>query len=70
MLNELPNGFFKKRNGLSFLDACNDKDGNRWTDSYECVKKLLLLGMGIGKIEYILSRKMWKKGAPCIVISS
>ncbi len=54
MLNELPKEF-RKRVSLLLPDVCNNKYGNKWTDSCKCAEELLLLGAGIGKVK-ILSK--------------
>ena len=60
MLLELPDDFKEsKGGGKSFLNACNDKDGNQWTGLHMRMGQLFDLGVGIGKVEPVLSREYW-----------
>jgi len=72
MLDELPDEFKKSGGGgWSFLNACNDKDGNQWTGLHETMEQLILLGIAIGKVKFQLPREMWKVlpgGMPYLVI--
>ena len=73
MLGELPSSFqMEQGGGMSFLLACYDKDGNQWTSLHQIMEKLFLLGMGIGRVECILSREFWTSlpgGMPYYVIN-
>jgi len=61
MLAELPTEFRKDvGGGWSFMNACNDKDGNQWTDFHQRMEQLFCLGMAIGKVECQLPREMWE----------
>ena len=60
MLDELPDAF--KANGgggWSFLQACMDKHGNHWGE-HPHMDELFQLGMGIGKVQCLLPRNLWK----------
>ncbi|MDP3729721.1 MAG: hypothetical protein Q8R26_03185 [bacterium] len=60
MLDKLPNEFKKSGGGGgSFLNACNDKHGNQWTDLHQRMEQLFQLGIGISKVQYCLPREMW-----------
>ena len=60
MLSQLPVQF-KKANGggWSFLNACNNKDGEQWTGMHQKIEQLMCLGLAVKKVEYIMPRKMW-----------
>ncbi|MBI3336258.1 hypothetical protein HYZ98_01680 [Candidatus Peregrinibacteria bacterium] len=58
LLSELPDEF-RKSTGDSFLRACQDKYGRLWTGEHTVVDELLMLGMGIGKFRFLLSRDLW-----------
>lgn len=45
--------------GWSFLNICFNKDNELWTSSHKVCEQLLLLGLAIGKLEYILPRDVW-----------
>src|SRR5580698_3030512 len=60
MLSDLPLQFRKGiGGGWSFLNACNDKDGNLWTGEHKTVMELVALGIGLGLAGYCLPRSMW-----------
>lgn len=67
MLNELPKEFHQfTGGGWSFLQSCYDKDGNQWTGSHKIMNMLFMLGMGIGKVEYLLPRDLWNTLPGCM----
>ena len=72
MLKQLPIGFYKNSGGgMTFLDACNNAEGNQWTGSHEIMEQLFCLGLASEKAYYLLSRKMWCSlpgGMPYIVV--
>lgn len=74
MLGELPKEFQQSGGGgWSFLNACNDKEGNQWTGLQPVVEQLVLLGIGIGKVKFQLPRSAWKVlpgGVPYFVVAS
>lgn len=45
--------------GWSFLNACDDKDGNQWTGLHWTMEMLFQLGIGLGMADWILERDMW-----------
>lgn len=72
MLKQLPSSFQKKSGGgMSFLNACDDKDGNQWTGFHQTMEQLVVLGIAINKVKYNLPKEMWKAfpgGMPYFVI--
>ncbi len=60
MLAELPDGFNETLGGgMSFLSANVDKQGKEWTSLHLRMEQLFQLGIGIGKVECLLSREYW-----------
>jgi len=60
MLDELPSKFKKSDGGgMSFLAACEDKDGNLWTSSHRTMEELFQLGIAVGKVKYQPPRWSW-----------
>lgn len=72
MLADLPDEFKKsKGGGMSFLNMCNDKDGNQWADLHKTMDELVALGNAIGKLSFLMPKEMWDKlpgGMPYIVM--
>lgn len=72
MLADLPDDFKKsKGGGMSFLNMCNDKDGNQWADLHKTMDELVALGKAIGKLSFLMPREMWDvlpRGMPYIVV--
>ena len=61
MLMQLPKTFRKSSGGgWSFLQMCMREDGIQWTGLHVTVEKLMCLGIACGKMEYLLSKDMWK----------
>lgn len=57
--------------GWSFLNLCEDKDGNLWTGFHAVMEMLIMLGMAIGRVEWCLPREHWNilpGGMPYLVI--
>ncbi|NCP46899.1 hypothetical protein COT86_02060 [Candidatus Collierbacteria bacterium CG10_big_fil_rev_8_21_14_0_10_43_36] len=73
MLDELPDEFKKSGGGgMSFLNACNDKHGNQWTNFHQTMEQLFQLGIAIGKVECLLPREIWSAlpgGMPYYVVN-
>jgi hypothetical protein len=70
MIAELPEGF--SDGGDSFLNLCNDKNGELWTGLHQVCEQLMVLGIAIGKIHILFSRDMWRMlpgGMPVLLIS-
>ncbi len=57
MLDEIHQDFHSE--GQSFLNFCMHKDGGIWTGLQTTMQELLLLGIGIGRIEYTFPRRSW-----------
>lgn len=74
MLDELPDEFKEGGGGgMSFLNACNDKQGNQWTGLHQRMEQLFQLGIGIGKVQCLMPREMWgilPGGMPYYLITS
>ena len=72
LLAELPADFQQSGGGrMSFLNACLDKNGVRWTDLHLVMEKLFLLGMAIGKVTCLSPREKWSAlpgGMPYYVV--
>jgi len=72
MLGELPDEFKKSMGGgWTFLNACNDKNGNLWTGEHRVMEQLILLGIAIGKASFQLPREVWSAlpgGMPYLVV--
>lgn len=72
MVNELldefkPNG----GGGMSFMNACMDKNGNHWAE-HSTIDQLVCLGIASGKLKYLMPREMWTVlpcGMPYLVVS-
>jgi hypothetical protein len=71
MLRGLPDGFRKSGGGgMSFLDACVDREGVQWGEHRD-IDSLFVLGMGLGLAKYCAPREMWKVlpgGVPYMVV--
>lgn len=60
MLGQLPDDFHEGRgDGWSFLNACNDRDGNQWTGFHAVMEELFALGMGLGCVACLFPRDYW-----------
>lgn len=60
MLDELPESFKKTGGGgMSFLGACEDKDGNQWTGQHRIMEQLFQLGVAVGKAQLLVPREKW-----------
>ena len=73
MLNKLPKDFQKDSGGgMSFLNACDDYNGNQWTSLHKIMEQLFMLGLALGKVKCLMPRDMWKMlpgGMPYYVIN-
>ncbi len=56
LVAELPESFHE---GMSFLAACNNRDGDLWTGSHLTMDQLFCLGMATGVVECCAPREMW-----------
>lgn len=72
MVNELPDEFKPNGGGgMSFLNACMDKNGNHWAE-HSTIDQLVCLGVASGKLKYLMPREMWSilpGGMPYLVVS-
>lgn len=60
LLEELPDTFRRSDGGgWSFLEACKDRHGRQWTGMHQTMEQLVQLGIGIGKVQYLLPREAW-----------
>ncbi len=73
MLAELPSDFHAEDGGgMSFLNMCDDKDGNQWTGLHQNMEQLVLLGLATGFVSFALPRDMWgilSGGMPYICVN-
>lgn len=73
LLDELP-GPFKESSGggMSFLNACYDRNGLQWTGMHRTMEQLFQLGLATGKVGYVLEdRELWSTlpgGMPYFVV--
>jgi hypothetical protein len=72
MLNQLPDEFKKAGGGgMSFLNMCNDKDGNQWSDLHQTMDELVTMGIASEKASFLMRREMWSVlpgGMPYVVV--
>ena len=60
LLRQLPDQFRAEcGGGWSFLNACDDKDGNQWTGLHVEMEALFCLGIAAGKARWMGSRETW-----------
>lgn len=60
MLSQLPEEFQKKSGGgMSFLNACNNANGEQWTGFHKVMEQLFALGLATGKAKCLMPRDMW-----------
>jgi len=72
MLQQLPDEF-EFDGGWAFVHACMRQDGAQWTGSHATVEQLMLLGIGIGKVEICSPRDTWHLfpgGLPYFVVNT
>lgn len=73
LLKELPIEFQKScGGGMSFLNMCNDKEGNQWADMHKTMDELVALGMATGKLSFLMPKEMWSVlpgGMPYLVVN-
>lgn len=73
MLNDLPDEFKKTGGGgMSFLNMCNDKEGNQWADLHKTMDELVALGNATGKLSFLMPKEMWDVlpgGMPYLVVN-
>lgn len=61
LLMELPEEFMEdgESGGMSFLAACEDKNGHQWTGLHSIMQELFLLGIASGQAKELLPRDLW-----------
>ena len=60
MLYQLPKEFKKQHGGgMSFLNACNNLNGEQWTGFHRIMEQLFAIGMASGKVKCLMPRDMW-----------
>ena len=60
MLDCLPAQFGEKTGGgWSFLQACDDREGNQWTGLHQRMDQLFMLGTGIGRVVCPMPKEFW-----------
>ncbi len=72
MLSQLPKEFQEDSGGgMSFLNACNDVNGELWTGLHSIMEQLFSLGQACEKVKCLMPRDMWKAlpgGMPYYVV--
>jgi hypothetical protein len=72
MLKDLPIEFQENGGGgMSFLNACNDKNGDQWTGLHQRMEQLFQLGIAIEKVKCLMPRDFWEMlpgGMPYYVV--
>lgn len=59
MLKQLPDSFMKsKGGGMSFLNACETKDGHQWGE-HNNMEQLFALGEALEIVKYPMPKEMW-----------
>lgn len=73
MLKNLPKEFYRgSGDGMTFLNMCNDKNGEQWTGSQQTMEQLVQLGTSLDQVEFLLDRELWAGlpgGVPYVVIN-
>ena len=68
----LPHQFRKSAGGgWSFLNACNQEDGEQWTGLHQRMDQLFAMAIGLGLAKWCLPRAMWDVfpgGMPYVVV--
>jgi len=60
MLKQLSTDFMETGGGgTTFFNACNDKDGNQWTDMHQTMDELFMLGQATKRAKFLMPREMW-----------
>src|SRR4029077_9475566 len=73
LLAQLPEAFFSDSGGgMSFLNACVDKDGDQWGEHRD-MEALFALGQAVGLVTCPLSRAFWSSlpgGVPYFMVNA
>jgi hypothetical protein len=71
-LDALPEPFQRTGGGgWSFLNACDDRNGEQWTGLHLVMEQLFLLGMVLKRVSYVMPRELWGAlpgGMPYLVV--
>lgn len=60
LLAQLPDEFqASKGGGMSFLNMCQNREGEQWTEFHKVMQELVVLGIAIEKVSYPLPRAFW-----------
>lgn len=60
MLNELPEQFHATTGGgWTFLNACNNRFNEQWTDFHFDMEALFAMGQALGLVSELMPREMW-----------
>jgi len=62
LLSQLPDEFHAEvpnAGGWSFLNACNNAEGELWTGEHRVMEQLFLLGEALDLVSCLLPREMW-----------
>lgn len=55
LLAELPDNFHRaKGGGWSFLNACQDRNGEQWTGLHQAMEQLICLGIAAGSASWLM----------------
>lgn len=74
LLAELPDEFRdtnEKAGAWSFLNACEDRHGNRWADEHLLMEALFVLGLAVDLVEWTRPREDWPElpgGFPYVTV--
>ncbi len=56
--------------GESFLNLCNDKNGNQWADFHQTMEQLVQLGIASEILNFLFKKEMWNSlpgGVPYVI---
>jgi len=72
ILAQLPDTFkVGHGGGWSFLNVCQDRDGNLWTGFHWTCEMLVQLGIGTGQAKWLGDRELWAafpNGMPYVIV--
>lgn len=61
LLDQLPDSFrLDGGGGMSFLNACHDRDGQMWTGEHRVMEMLFMLGLATGEAKCLFPRELWE----------
>lgn len=53
------NADFTEGGGMTFLNLCEDKNGNQWTSFHRVMEELVLMSIGLNEAHFCLPKDMW-----------